>query len=359
MVDVVLIQTGQVVTIFESITSYVKVQDKRALFGLLLKSSRFFIEQFTRHSIPFFTKIFKAHKNDIVAIFRTFQMATRMLQTICSHVKVIKDIQLASYVPPLKKAMEIVIYQVKILLSENNAPADVFFLGALKHRDLSGAPVSSQIPKDDDSEESQDELLSDTSPPTSKTPVSLPKARLTKGSKQSATRTRPSASTSSVLQGLPRTADEILDSDDDADECGSDTSDQIRLLLPTTRSLLPGRHLSPVLPQREPLDVDALAESDTDDDSNSNEDDPVSPVPGRKTTSMIISDSDTDDDDQPSPLTKTFDLTRRPSASNRSTSGYFPPKKSGHQSSNDAPVAPASRKRSYGMTGPKKRLRPM
>jgi hypothetical protein len=48
---------------------------------------------------------------------------------ICSHVKIIQDIQLSSHVPSLKKALEIVIYQAKALLTDNNAPANAFFLG--------------------------------------------------------------------------------------------------------------------------------------------------------------------------------------------------------------------------------------
>lgn len=41
--------------------------------------------------------------------------------------------------------METVIFDVKMLLSQNNAPSDAFFLGALKHRDLRGQEVSSQV----------------------------------------------------------------------------------------------------------------------------------------------------------------------------------------------------------------------
>lgn len=68
--------------------------------------------------------------------------------------------------PPLKKALEIVIYQVKMLLTENRIPPSAFFMGnvslqmpylllvlthafffigALKHRDIRGAEISSQV----------------------------------------------------------------------------------------------------------------------------------------------------------------------------------------------------------------------
>lgn len=66
-------------------------------------------------------------------------------QIICSHVKVLKDVSHSAYVPPLKKALEIVIYQVKMLLIENRVPQSAFFMGALKHRDIKGDEVSSQV----------------------------------------------------------------------------------------------------------------------------------------------------------------------------------------------------------------------
>ncbi|KAI9304749.1 Fanconi anaemia protein FANCD2 [Cunninghamella echinulata] len=159
--EALLVRTYQIVQLFERITNYVKVKEQRALFGILLKTSKSFIEQFTKHSIPFFSRIFKDHKDYIANIFRLFQISTRLLQIMCSHVKINKDVQLATYVPPLKKVLEVVIYQVKILLTENNAPTEVFFLGALKHRDLTGATVSSQIPKEFSSD-SEDELSDDT-----------------------------------------------------------------------------------------------------------------------------------------------------------------------------------------------------
>jgi hypothetical protein len=78
--DVVLVQISQVVNVFERITNYVKMKEQRTLFGLLLKSSRFFIQQFTKYSIPFLSRVFKDHKDDIVAIFKQLQVGTRLLQ---------------------------------------------------------------------------------------------------------------------------------------------------------------------------------------------------------------------------------------------------------------------------------------
>ncbi|GAA5812259.1 hypothetical protein MFLAVUS_005709 [Mucor flavus] len=152
-IDVVLVFNSRIVKIFERITYYVKAKEDRVLIGILLKSGRLFIDQFTKHSIPFFTRVFKTHSSSVIAIFKDFQASTRMLQIICSHVKVLKEVALSAYVPPLKKALEIVIYQVKMLLTENRIPQSAFFMGALKHRDIRGVEISSQIPREPDYDE--------------------------------------------------------------------------------------------------------------------------------------------------------------------------------------------------------------
>ncbi|KAG1473756.1 hypothetical protein G6F56_000766 [Rhizopus delemar] len=133
--EIILVRNGRVVKIFERITYYVKIKEQRLLIAVLLKTGKLFIDQFTKHSIP------------------DLQASTRVLQIICSHVKVLKDVSLSAYVPPLKKSLETVIYQVKILVTRNGAPTSAFFMGALKHRDISGAEISSQILPDEDEDE--------------------------------------------------------------------------------------------------------------------------------------------------------------------------------------------------------------
>lgn len=78
--EVVLVENARIVRIFERITFYVKSKEQRILLGVLLKTSRLFIEAFRKHSIPYFTRVFKNHKEDVVAIFKDFQGTTRMLQ---------------------------------------------------------------------------------------------------------------------------------------------------------------------------------------------------------------------------------------------------------------------------------------
>lgn len=73
-------QTARIVRIFDRITRYVKAKEDKMLIGVLLKTGRLFIDQFLKHSIPFFTKVFKTHTSDIIGIFKDFQTSTRALQ---------------------------------------------------------------------------------------------------------------------------------------------------------------------------------------------------------------------------------------------------------------------------------------
>lgn len=81
--SVILVQNSQIVKIFGHITSYTKTKDQRALFGMILKTGRSFVDQFAKHSIPFFTNVFRSHKNEIVDILKDFQKSTRALQVRC------------------------------------------------------------------------------------------------------------------------------------------------------------------------------------------------------------------------------------------------------------------------------------
>lgn len=78
--ELVLVENARIIRIFERITNYVKSKDQRLLLGVLLRTGRQFIEAFTKHSIPYFTRVFKSHSASVVGIFKDFQASTRMLQ---------------------------------------------------------------------------------------------------------------------------------------------------------------------------------------------------------------------------------------------------------------------------------------
>ena len=101
-------------------------------------------------------RLFRKKRTGCVDLIKNLQMATRFLQTICSHSKISKDVSLANNVPLLKKSLEVLVFRVKAMLAANDC-LDAFVLGNLKNRDLQGEEILSQasIEEDDEGEEEE------------------------------------------------------------------------------------------------------------------------------------------------------------------------------------------------------------
>jgi hypothetical protein len=78
--DLLLVQNARIVKSFGTITEYIKEKDQRELYAVLLRSGRIYIDHFIKHSIPYFTKVFRGNMEAIVNIFKDFQSSTRSLQ---------------------------------------------------------------------------------------------------------------------------------------------------------------------------------------------------------------------------------------------------------------------------------------
>ncbi|THU74124.1 hypothetical protein C4D60_Mb04t30040 [Musa balbisiana] len=75
---------------------------------------------------------------------KELQKATRTIQTLCSEAKGLKRTMVTSKVPATKRSMERFLFHVKALL--HSTPSDsTFWMGNLKHKDLYGQVVSSQV----------------------------------------------------------------------------------------------------------------------------------------------------------------------------------------------------------------------
>ena len=77
-------------------------------------------------------RLFRRNRIGCVDLIKSLQMATRFLQTICSHSKISQDVSLANNVPLLKKSLEVLV-KVKAMLAANDC-LDAFVLGNLKKR---------------------------------------------------------------------------------------------------------------------------------------------------------------------------------------------------------------------------------
>ncbi|CAK9294915.1 unnamed protein product [Gordionus sp. m RMFG-2023] len=137
-------QSNLIVKIFHVLVNMIKIFDSRNLLVTTLKLGKVFVETFYLKIVPEFNGILARHSNDIQGLLKNLQRSTRYLHSICGHCKNSKDIVLLNHVPPLKKVLETFVFKVKDMLAKNNC-SDAFWLGNLKHRDLQGIEISSQI----------------------------------------------------------------------------------------------------------------------------------------------------------------------------------------------------------------------
>ena len=82
--------------------------------------------------MPLMERLFRSKRIGCVDLIKSLQMATRFLQTICSHSKISQDVSLANNVPLLKKSLDVLV-KVKAMLAANDC-LDAFVLGNLRNR---------------------------------------------------------------------------------------------------------------------------------------------------------------------------------------------------------------------------------
>ncbi|KAJ2388804.1 hypothetical protein H4S02_002683, partial [Coemansia sp. RSA 2611] len=133
---------------------------QRAVLIQTLRSGFTMLDLFARAIVPRLDACFFAHRDEVIAMLARMQKSTRILQSICNHSKASKDTKLQSVVPQTKRKLEQLIFQVYRLM-ENNDCLGAIELGTLKHRDVQGRPISSQIPVDQQSSEEEESELPD------------------------------------------------------------------------------------------------------------------------------------------------------------------------------------------------------
>lgn len=74
---------------------------------------------------------------------RELQKATRTLQALCSEAKGMKQTAITIKIPSTKRSLERFLFHVKALL-HSTPNRGIFWMGNLKHKDLTGHVVSSQ-----------------------------------------------------------------------------------------------------------------------------------------------------------------------------------------------------------------------
>lgn len=146
----------QCVNVVVSLVNLTKVHDKVSIHAMAVKYGGKFVDSFLK-GFEFLKARYDAHKNSIIMLVKELQKATRTIQTLCSEAKGFKRTVVTSKIPAVKRSMERYLFCVKALL-HSTSHGNSFWMGNLKHKDLQGREVSSQLHV---SEEEEDEPLND------------------------------------------------------------------------------------------------------------------------------------------------------------------------------------------------------
>ena len=76
-----------------------------------------------------------------VQVVKQIQSSTKVMQHICAHAKIKTDKKVIALVPLVKKNLETFLFKVKASLTSTTNSLEGWYMGNIKHRDLSGKEV--------------------------------------------------------------------------------------------------------------------------------------------------------------------------------------------------------------------------
>ncbi|XP_021624026.1 Fanconi anemia group D2 protein homolog isoform X3 [Manihot esculenta] len=147
MVENHLIKIQRSVNVVVSLVSTCRTHDKVIVRAMAVKYGGKFVDSFLK-VFEFLQAHFRTHSEIIIQLVKELQKATRTIQTLCSEAKGSKQIAITSKIPPTKRSIERFLFHVKALL-HTTPTACTFWMGNLKHKNLRGEVVSSQVYADD------------------------------------------------------------------------------------------------------------------------------------------------------------------------------------------------------------------
>lgn len=150
----------QAVLLFKLLVCMTKSFQKSVIVASVLKVGRKFIEMILK-VMPFFQEQFLQHSERVMRLISELQVATRRMQVLCAHGKLIKDQSAASQVPMMKKLLEKLIYRSEELASANGV-LDAYTTGVLKNRRIDGTTISKAELEAVSESEEEEEQESDT-----------------------------------------------------------------------------------------------------------------------------------------------------------------------------------------------------
>uniref|UniRef100_A0A0E0AFW0 Fanconi anemia group D2 protein n=1 Tax=Oryza glumipatula TaxID=40148 RepID=A0A0E0AFW0_9ORYZ len=153
------------VLVFVSLINMCKTHEKVAMHAMAVKHGGRFVDTFLK-AFNFLETHFGQHNDIILQMIKSLQKATKTIQTICAEAKGHKRTMITSKIPVAKRSLERFVFQVKALL-HNCSTEETFWMGNLRHKDLQGQLVSSQIygSVDDSPNDEQEQMETDPETP--------------------------------------------------------------------------------------------------------------------------------------------------------------------------------------------------
>lgn len=162
-----------VATIMKYMSEIAKTLETRNNLTAFFKKSIPVLKLFLSQGIPILELEFKDATQEVLEILKILQQSTRFLQSLCCHSRLKKDTALMSKVPYMRQLLETLLYKVKAALAANNC-SEAFWMGNLKNKNIRGEIITTQqsvnseesledcdeqLPEDEDSDETDDEVL--------------------------------------------------------------------------------------------------------------------------------------------------------------------------------------------------------
>ncbi|VVB01104.1 unnamed protein product [Arabis nemorensis] len=145
------------VNVVVSLVNLCRSHQKVTIHGMAIKYGGKYVDSFLK-VFDFLEAHFQDHNELIIQLVKDLQKATRTLQTLCSEAKGMKQTAITSKVPATKRSLERFLFHVKALLHTTSRGSN-FWMGSLKHKDLSGQIVSSQAYVDNETDEVEEENM--------------------------------------------------------------------------------------------------------------------------------------------------------------------------------------------------------
>ena len=135
----------ELVAVFAALVDFTRQHEGKAtLVVSVLKHSAGFLKMINVKALPVMSAHFKEAYQECQALLKAAQPATRVLQAHCAAVKTKQVLAALAQGSKLKRELELLICNVKVMLSENGCRAG-FWMGNLKHKNARGEEVASQM----------------------------------------------------------------------------------------------------------------------------------------------------------------------------------------------------------------------